>query len=155
VSLARMLNEEPVDARDLQMMGMLLPLGIEKGKEFKPDTALNAELKSSAQEAHEWLIEELPKSAKERLWPGSKWVLPGPPIAVPTLFKWEVPNYFDVDSRGILLASLFGPTASLGKGSFYLGTYEDSNGQPLRGENSYRLHVPANPPVKEFWAITV
>lgn len=38
-SLARMLNEEPVQPRDLEMMGMLLPLGIEKGKEFKPDAA--------------------------------------------------------------------------------------------------------------------
>jgi hypothetical protein len=36
-SLARMLNEEPVQPRDLQMMGMLLPLSIEKGKDFKPD----------------------------------------------------------------------------------------------------------------------
>ena len=38
-----------------------------------------------------------------------------------TLFKWEVTNYFDVDSRGIALASFFGPTGSLGKESFYLG----------------------------------
>ena len=38
-SLARMLNEEPVQPEDLQMMGMLLPLGIEKGKDFKPDPA--------------------------------------------------------------------------------------------------------------------
>ncbi|MGC1347548.1 MAG: hypothetical protein WA863_15975, partial [Methyloceanibacter sp.] len=35
----RMLNEEPVQSQDLQMMGMLLPLGIEKGKDFKPDVA--------------------------------------------------------------------------------------------------------------------
>src|SRR5260221_9531116 len=34
-SLARMLNEEPVHPHDLEMMGMLLPLGIEKGSEFK------------------------------------------------------------------------------------------------------------------------
>jgi hypothetical protein len=38
-SLARMLNEETVQPRDLEMMGMLLPLGIERGKEFKPDAA--------------------------------------------------------------------------------------------------------------------
>ena len=36
-SLAREINEEPVQSRDLQMLGMLLPIGIEKGKEFKPD----------------------------------------------------------------------------------------------------------------------
>jgi hypothetical protein len=51
VSLARMLNEEPVQTEDLQMMGMLLPLGIEKGEEFKPDAMTVARLKSSAAEA--------------------------------------------------------------------------------------------------------
>ena len=30
-SLAEMINEEPVQSRDLEMLGMLLPLGIEKG----------------------------------------------------------------------------------------------------------------------------
>ena len=34
-----MLNEEPARSQDLQMMGMLLPLGIEKGKDFKPEVA--------------------------------------------------------------------------------------------------------------------
>jgi hypothetical protein len=34
-----MLNEEPAQNQDLQMMGMLLPLGIEKGKDFKPGVA--------------------------------------------------------------------------------------------------------------------
>ena len=38
-SLSRVLNEETLQPRDLEMMGMLLPLGIEKGKEFKPDAA--------------------------------------------------------------------------------------------------------------------
>ena len=45
-SLARMLNEEPVQPENLQMMGMLLPLGIEKGKEFKPDAATVTQLRS-------------------------------------------------------------------------------------------------------------
>jgi hypothetical protein len=43
-SLARMLNEEPAQPEDLQMMGMLLPLGIEKGREFKPDATTTAHL---------------------------------------------------------------------------------------------------------------
>ena len=32
-----MINEEPVLALDRAMMDLLLPLGIETGKEFKPD----------------------------------------------------------------------------------------------------------------------
>jgi hypothetical protein len=52
-----MLNEEPAQSQDLQMMGMLLPLGIEKGKDFKPDVATVARLNSAAAEAHAWLYD--------------------------------------------------------------------------------------------------
>ena len=152
-SLARMLNEEPVQPEDLQMMGMLLPLGIEKGKEFKPDPATTAVLKSAAAEAHAWLLAQMP-SFVEDWWPGSRWKVPISAIAVKTGFKWAVANYFDVDSRGIGFSSFFVPPAKLGAGSFYLGANFDGNGQPLRGENTYRLHVPADVPVSQFWAVT-
>ena len=59
--LARMLNEETVQPQDLQMMGMLLPLGIEKGNEFQPDAATMAPLKSAAAEAGSWLVGQQPK----------------------------------------------------------------------------------------------
>src|SRR5215831_17059800 len=51
-SLAQMINEEPVLARDRAMMGLLLPLGTEKGKEFKPDAATQRILATSARDAH-------------------------------------------------------------------------------------------------------
>jgi hypothetical protein len=153
-SLARMLNEEPVQPQDLEMMGMLLPLGIEKGKDFKPDAATVAELNSAAAEAHAWLLAQMPTFV-ENWWPGSQWVVPILAIAPQTGFKWTVANYFDVDSRGIAFSSFFLPPAKLGKGSFYLGANFDGTGQPLRGENTYRLHVPANVPVSQFWAVTL
>jgi hypothetical protein len=153
-SLARVINEEPVQSRDLQMLGMVLPLGIEKGKEFKPDPATRTQLKAAAAEAHAWLIDGI-ISTSERYWPDGKWNIPAPPIAIKTEFLWEVPNYFDVDARGITLASFFGPVAKLGAGSFYLGTFFDKNGGRLSGTNNYRLHVPANVPASDFWALTV
>src|SRR5216684_4861219 len=110
ISLARMLNEEPVQPEDLQMMGMLLPLGIEKGKDLKPDAAAVARLKSAAAEAHAWILAQLPTFA-ENWWPGSQWKVPVAPIAVKTGFKWTVPNYFDVDTRGIAFAGFFVPPA--------------------------------------------
>jgi hypothetical protein len=146
VGLARMLNEEPVQPEDLQMMGMLLPLGIEKGKDFTPDAMTVAQLRSAATEAHAWLLAQM-TTFVENWWPGSQWKVPISPIAVKTGFKWKVPNYFDVDTRGIAFASFFLPPAKLGAGSFYLGALFDSEGQPLRGENTYRLHVPPSVPV--------
>ena len=53
--LAKMVNEEPVNPRDLAMMGMLAALGIEKGKEFKPDAATNAIFKGAIGEAKAYL----------------------------------------------------------------------------------------------------
>jgi hypothetical protein len=154
-SLARMLNEEPVQSRDLQMMGMILPLGIEKGKEFRPNAAAVAQLKAAVEEAHDWLNGQLVSSFITEWWPGSQWVLPGSAVTKQTDFLYEVPNYFDVDSRGLSFASFFAPPAKLGSGNFYVGTYHDGSGKPLRGENTYRLHVPANVPVRQFWAFTV
>jgi hypothetical protein len=69
--------------------------------------------------------------------------------------KWTVPNYFDVDTRGIAFASFFLPPAKLGSGSFYLGANFDSDSQPFRGDKTYSLHVPPNAHVSQFWALTV
>jgi hypothetical protein len=153
-SLARVLNEEPVQPRDREMMGMLLPLGIERGKEFKPDAATVMLLKTAAAEALAWLMD---KAATDTTpwWPDSRWCVPTPPITVPTGFKWEMPDYFGVDARGIALSQYFCPTEKLGTGSFYFGTFHDHSGKPLEGQKTYRLHVPANVPVREFWSATV
>ena len=78
------------------MMGMLLPLGIEKGKDFMPDAATVAQLKSAAAEAHAWLLAQLP-TFTEDWWPGSQWKVPVAPVAVKTGFKWTVADYFDVE----------------------------------------------------------
>ena len=69
--------------------------------------------------------------------------------------KWETPNYFGVDARGIALSQYFCPTEKLGTGSFYFGTFHDHSGNPLEGGSTYRLHVPAEVPVREFWSATV
>ncbi len=36
-----------------------------------------------------------------------------------------------------------------------MNTFKDNGGSPLEGGNNYRLHVPANVPVREFWSVTV
>ena len=149
-SLARALNEETIQPRDLEIMGMLLPLGIERGKAFKPDDATVALMKAAAAEAQDKATTDVTP-----WWPDSQWVVPTPPITMPTAFKWETPNYFGVDSRGIALSQYFCPTAKLGTGSFYFGTFHDHSGNPLEGGSNYRLHVPVEVPVREFWSATV
>ncbi len=152
--LPRMVNEEPMQPRDKEVMGMLKSLGIEKGKEFEADAAMQAVLKDAIREAHAWLMEEL-LTYGERYWPGGRWDNAVPPVAVKTAFKWETPGYFDTDARGIVFFVFCAPPAKLGAATFYLGTFHDVAGQRLHGENTYRLRVPANVPAQQFWAVTV
>ena len=42
-----------------------------------------------------------------------------------------------------------------GKGSAYLGSYYDADGNALMGSNNYSLHMEPNPPAANFWSITV
>jgi hypothetical protein len=118
-SLAHALNEETLQPRDLQMMGMLLPLGIEKGKEFKPDAATVAQLKAAAAEAQAWLIDKAATDVTP-WWTGSQWCVPTSPNTIPTDFKWETPNYFDRGLARHRTCAVFLPNRKARHGQFLL-----------------------------------
>ena len=42
-----------------------------------------------------------------------------------------------------------------GYGQAYLGAYKDSKGNWLDGSKNYKLHIPPNPPAKQFWSLTL
>src|SRR5262249_9148351 len=44
---------------------------------------------------------------------------------------------------------------NVGIGSYYLWSYKDAGVQSLQGEQSYKLHVPANVPARDFWSVVV
>ena len=41
----------------------------------------------------------------------------------------------------------------VGSGSQYALAFVDAKGQPLDGSRTYRLHVPANVPINNFWSV--
>ena len=153
-SMAHMVSEEPVQPRDAEMTGALRALGIDKGKEFKPDEPTRAALKVAAQEAHAWLMDRL-VTYGSHYWPDGKWDIPAPPIGSKSGFTWEADGILDVDARGIAFFSFFCPPKKVGAGQFYLVTFFDVKGQRLRGGETYRLRVPGDVPVTQFWSVTV
>jgi hypothetical protein len=150
--LARMIQEEPVQTRDLVAMGQIRTLGIEKGKEYKPDPAASSTLTESAREAHTGFIAALNQG--EPWWPGSMWTLPEN-LGPKTGFSFQTSDYLGVDARGMIYFLAYAPPAKLGAATFYLTGLHDSQGNPLDGGKSYHLHVPADVPAKQFWAVTV
>ncbi|MEX3933691.1 DUF1254 domain-containing protein [Paraburkholderia phymatum] len=152
--LARMVNEEPVASRDLVAMNQLRSVGIEKGRAFAPSAATQSILRAAVGEAHEEFIATI-RDNRKLWWPGAHWGTGSQGVATKTGFTFQTADYLDVDERGAIYYLAYAPPVKLGKASFYLTEWHDASGQKLRGERTYRLRVPPNVPVRQFWAVTV
>jgi len=153
VSLNRMVQEEPVQPRDFVAMGMLKSIGIEKGKEFKPDAATQRILKAAAQEAQAKFIEEL-TSYSQPWWPDRRWSPPDTK-GVKTGFTYQTADALDVDSRGWANFAAFALPKKTGKSLVYLFTFHDGRGERLSGEHTYAVRIPADVPAKQYWSMIV
>src|SRR6476646_6009885 len=153
VSLNRMVQEEPVQERDLVAMGMLQSIGIEKGKDFKPDDATKRILRAAAQEQLAVFVQGM-KTFGERWWEDRAWALPDK-RGVKTNFSYVTDVALDVDARGLSNFAAFGFPKRVGQGGsiVYLVAFRDDHGEPITGERSYRLHVPPNVPAKQYWSV--
>jgi len=154
-SLDRVVQMEPWLARDRMMIDMLKSIGIEKGKPFNPDTQTQGVLNSAAREARA-LLEIRYEGMFRPYFDISRWALP----AMPDYLKassngFSDPNAYPVDSRGLAFTFAFFTPKHLGQGQSYLMTLKDREGQNLDGGKSYRLAVPANAPVSQYWSATV
>jgi hypothetical protein len=152
-SFNRMVQEEPVRQGDMVMMGMLKSIGIEKGKDFKPDAATQSILRSGAQEAQANFIGML-TSYSQPWWPDRKWSPPDPK-GVKTGFTYQTADALDVDARGFANFAAFAMPKKTGTSLVYLFTFRDSRGERLRGERTYTVRIPANVPAKQYWSMIV
>jgi len=152
-SLNRMVQEEPVQTRDLVAMGMLKSIGIEKGKKFQPDAATQHIFKAAVQEAQAQFVEGL-TSYSQPWWTDRSW---SPPDArgVKTGFTFQTPEALDVDARGWANFAAFALPKKTGESLVYLFTFRDSHGERLSGDRTYTLCVPANVPAKQYWSVIV
>jgi hypothetical protein len=152
-SLNRMVQEEPVLPRDMLTMRMLRSIGIEKGKDFKPDAATRNILKSAAQESHAYFVELL-TSYSHPWWPDRTWSPPDP-TGVKTGFTYQTDDMLDVDARGFANFGAFALPKKTGTSLVYLFTFRDSRGERLSGERTYTVNIPANVPAKQYWSMIV
>ena len=151
--LNRMVQEEPVLPRDLVMMGMLKSIGIEKGKDFKPDAAMQNTLRAAVQEAQTQFVEGL-TSYSHPWWPDRQWSPPDP-RGVKTGFTFQTADALDVDARGWANFAAFALPKKTGESLVYLFTFRDARGERLSGERNYTVRIPANVPAKQYWSMIV
>jgi hypothetical protein len=158
-ALSTVINEEPVQPKDLAMMGMLSSIGIEKGKPFKPDGETTKALEKSVQIGYDMMMDYFVTPGKSLVpwWSGGQWQ--GANISRQQAelgFPFVTDNELLLDQRagGIYFWATFVPK-HLGKGSFYLMDLRDKGGALLNGTSGYRLRVPKEVPARQFWSAIV
>ena len=151
-SLDRMVQYEPWIERDRAMIDPLKSLGMEKGKPFKPDDKTADILKSAAQETLalfdlRYETNYLPHNK------GTRWFLPADKDLMGSVESgFTQTDSYPTDGRGNIFYFAYSTIKHLGAGQFYLFVSRDKDGNPLDGATTYRLHVPPNPPVKQYWS---
>jgi hypothetical protein len=154
--LNRMIQYEPWLTRDKAMIDPLKSIGIEKGKPYNPDAATQDALKAAATEAHAWLDANYEKVFIPPFNEGTQWALPASPDLVKSISaNYTLPDLYPTDARGLAYSYAFFSAKHLGEGQYYLMTIKDRQGQRLNGASTYKLNVPANAPVNQYWSATV
>nr|WP_246737675.1 DUF1254 domain-containing protein [Nordella sp. HKS 07] len=153
-SLHGIIQSEPWLDRDRVMIDQLRTLGIEKGKPFKPDQRTREALQKGIAEAKALLA-----ARYEEFFPpffeGSRWALPAAQeFMKATQSGYSDPDQYPVDLRGLAYTYAYIGIKRLGAGQFYLMTIKDKDGNSLDGGKMYRLHVPPDVPVEQYWSAT-
>jgi hypothetical protein len=154
--LAWMIEREPHDTIASHERFQLAAIGIEKGKKFDPDAARRklldeaARFASAIARANSFASEDEARLVyPDRKW---EWAFVGGSAA------WDSQGYVNTDRRAGFAYIAIGMSPAMvekyvGAGSQYLWTPREASGAFLDGAKSYRLHIPPNIPVKNFWSV--
>ena len=154
--LAQIINEEPIREQDRAFVALLEPLGIKKGEPFEPNERQARILKQGAAMG-ELMLRNLQTNPRftEPYWDGTNWYKSFD-FTVPQMTATKV----EIDERAVWFyeavtssEGMVNPTP--GKGQVYMTTKRDSNGDLFRADRTYRLRVPAEVPVGQFWSLTL
>jgi hypothetical protein len=149
---------EPLSAINADARGVLASIGIVKGQPFKPTDKQKAALDKAVTTAPKMILamRQLGRAdgrnlyykdrQYENAWCGA------------TSENYQE-TYLDIDQRAAYYQYAYSSASAMvmrtiGAGSKYPFATRDGNGEFLNGSNTYKLHLPPNPPAGLFWAVT-
>ncbi|WP_276330938.1 DUF1214 domain-containing protein [Methylobacterium currus] len=154
-SLDRIVQTEPWLTRDMAMIDQLRSLGIEKGKAFAPDAATTEILNAAATEARD-VVDRMYDRGFPRFFPTSRWAVPAFPVLVKAQSSGFVASdQYPLDARALTYSLGYIGIKRLGTAQAYLIAEKDRDGRRFNGGKTYRLQVPPNVPVDQYWSVTV
>jgi hypothetical protein len=150
---------EPAEGQDPELLGLLASIGIKKGQPFEPDARMKKILTEAADvgAATVRTFAARPRDEKFYYYPGERvWATPFPGGSHEFIEDGAVVldgrAYFHFYATGITPAMT---SKMVGKGSQYAMAYTDADGNSLDGSMTYKVHLSPNVPAKDFWSFTL
>ncbi len=152
-------QSEPNEALDPETLGLLAAIGIEKGKEFAPGARMKKILTEAVAvgNATARALTFRPRLEGVYYYPDRKWFTSFPGGSYEFLTQ---PGVRNLDGRVLFHYYATGVTPAMamkmvGVGSQYAAATTDSEGRPLDGSKTYKIHLPPGIPARNFWSFVV
>jgi hypothetical protein len=156
--LKAFVDYEPIAAIDPELRGVLASIGIIKRQPFNPTDKQQALLQKAVETAPKMILalRQLGRPDErnryyndrqyENVWAGAT-------------SEWLQDSYLDVNQRATYFQVAYSSAPAmvmrtLNAGSKYPVALRDAHGDFLNGSNTYKLHLPPDPPAALFWAVT-
>jgi hypothetical protein len=153
--LDRFVQAEPWQTRDKLMIEYLRSVGIRKGQPFQPDSATRRLLVDAVQEAKAVVAQQYESGFAASYWDRSRWAVPIPAETVEGMqTAFADPDSYAIDGRAAMYSIAYFSPKQLGAGQFYVLSIRDADGRSFDGAKTYKLSVPANAPVEQYWSVT-
>ena len=156
--LNEVVQHEPDDFLESEVVGILASIGIKKGKPFNPDARMKAILTDAAAVANATsrAMTFASRDPLTRPYPDRHWT---------TMFTHLNHEFADggertLDARTMSFYYVTGNSPmmanpQLGKGAAYVYTASDAKGEWLDGSKNYKVTLPPNVPAGQFWSFNV
>ena len=164
--LNAVIQKEPLDMLDPETRGLFASIGIEKGKPFAPDARMKKILTDAVAIGNAtarsivWYPRTDGTMKGSEIYPGqnSAWLMGY--LDKNVFFNGKDGKTMNSDARVMFFYPYTAVTPAMavtipGEGSDYGIAYVDSNKQPFDGSKIYKLNIPANPPVNNFWSVVL
>ena len=159
--LHHVIEKEPIGFLDPELRGLFAAIGIQKGKPFQPDARMKKILTDAVAvgNATARTILFRARTDEARYYDDRQWST----AFVGGDYRWLIDDgaggrNLDARTMFFYFATVNTPAMAMkmvGAGSQYAGAYADADGEPLHGDKTYKLTIPANVPAKDFWSVVI
>ncbi|GAA1383075.1 DUF1254 domain-containing protein [Catellatospora chokoriensis] len=168
--LAEFVQGEQLDAVDPYMHGVAAALGIVKGSAYAPSAHQRELLDLAARTG--WRMAKniagnFDREHNALWWADRHWVAHAKTeqddfwhTLLDEQWRDRSTGHNDVNAKAHMFVNAYSISTGMmssipGMGAKYAAAYKDSGGQFLHGDRTYRIDLPAGPPVNLFWSVTL